>query len=146
MGLLLVILGVVLFSLAEAGLTIVMYQKLGLSWTFGILLISILVSGGLEYISRRRWEEKQKHSNPELTVEIIEEALQSLLFIVIFIFLIFPGMLTDVVGVLLLIPMIRDSIVHSIALSMLKDSEQNPKLLTPFLERNKRKKGLVINQ
>lgn len=146
MGFLWVLLGIVFFSLAEAGLTIVMYQKLGLSWTFGILLISIIVSGGLEYLSRKRWKEKQKHSNSELTIEIVENSLQSLLFTVIFILLIFPGMLTDFVGILLLIPMISDPIIHSLALSLVKDSEQNPKLLTPFFERNKRKKGLMTNQ
>lgn len=135
-----VLLGIVFFSLAEAGLTIVMYQKLGLSWTFGILLISIIVSGGLEYMSRKRWKEKQKHSNPQALIEILEEQIQDILFGFTFILLIFPGMFTDLLGLLLLVPLVRNPIIQSMSRSMLKDCEQNPGLGDTFFKMNKGKK------
>ncbi|MBI4750113.1 MAG: FxsA family protein [Acidobacteria bacterium] len=146
MGFLWVLFGIVFFSLAEAGLTIVMYQKLGLSWTFGILLISIIVSGGLEYISRKRWKEKQKHSNPQALIEILEEEVQDIIFIYIFVFLLFPGMLTDLFGLLLLVPLVRNPIIRSMSRFMLKDCEQNPGLGDTFLKMNRGKKERLHNQ
>lgn len=145
MGFLWVLLGIVFFSLAEAGLTIVMYQKLGLSWTFGILLISIIVSGGLEYLSRKRWKEKQKHSNPQVLIEVLEKEVQNIIFMYIFILLLFPGMLTDLVGLLLLVPLVRNPIIQSMSRSMLKDCEQNPGLGDTFFKMNKGKKERLHN-
>lgn len=101
----------IICSFAEAGIIIWLYNHLGITQTFGIIVISFVIGCCAQYLHFYI-------SRPYLVKHIEDESLEaytSMVIAMIFmgsvLLLLFPGILTDFLGVLLLVPQIRNPMI-----------------------------------
>lgn len=117
----------VICSFAEAGIIIWLYNHLGTSYTLGIVIGSFVIGCCAQYLHFYI-------ARPYLFEFVKEESLESftslaisMVFIGSVLCLFFPGILTDVLGVLILIPQIRNPIIIRLAQNFFQNSQQATK-------------------
>ena len=102
----------VICSFAEAGIIIWLYNHLGTSYTLGIVIGSFVIGCCAQYLHfyiARPYLFTSKEEEDSL--EFFISMVITLIFMGSVLLLLFPGILTDFLGVLLLVPQIRNPII-----------------------------------
>lgn len=122
-----------LVSLAEVFLTIWLYRMFGASQTL-ILVLAVVLTGFLICIVYRKKSQKDGDSGyksgPDNFEFHVEGASRMSFFVPLILFL-FPGLITDIIGLVVLLPPIRKKIVHWLAEQMWENYQKikdDPKL------------------
>lgn len=101
--LIIVIILILSFPLLEASIFIFLTLQIGILATFGSVLVSTLLGVLLDYIYLYLWKNRLSWSTT--SKDRVDKTLIS--FVVLILFLV-PGFLTDIVGILLLLPPIQE--------------------------------------
>lgn len=101
----------VICSFAEAGIIIWLYNHLGTSYTLGIVIVSFVIGCCAQYLHFYIARPYLVKLTGEESLEDYTSMVITLIFMGSVLFLLFPGILTDLLGVLLLVPQIRNPII-----------------------------------
>ncbi len=117
-----------LISLAEAGVTISLYRNTGLYPSFGIILMSLVAGCFIEVLYN------QKHKNPLFerfprkidSYEYYFVFARQIVYLVSIGLLFFPGILTDILGMALLLTPVQTRVVKYLAQKNWEEFQQLP--------------------
>ncbi|MBI4750114.1 MAG: FxsA family protein [Acidobacteria bacterium] len=131
-----------LISLAEAGVTISLYRNTGLYPSFGIILTSLVAGCFIEVLYN------QKHKNPFFeklprkidSYEYFFIVARQKVYLLSIGLLFFPGILTDILGMALLLKSVQTRVVKHIAEGNWEEFQQLPQSTKlKFFRKSKRR-------
>lgn len=124
----------VICSFAEAGIIIWLYNHLGTSYTLGIVIVSFVIGCCAQYLHFYIARPYLFKVPTEDSIESWTSTVITMLFMGSVLLLLFPGILTDVLGVLLLVPQIRTPLIIRSAQFLFNRQQENIKKLGELKE------------
>lgn len=107
---------IALFAAAvEASFTIWLYHQFGLYFSLCLVIVSFLGGCLIEYINYSYARNNIVNHSNDFSFETFQTMARGLIFVFSLTLFLFPGIVTDVVGVLLVVPVVRAKAINLLA-------------------------------